>query len=172
MPRTLPPTCHPRSIVGAEGLPGSCSNQFLSLVSATRSTKQKQHGDVGRCFMVDTRGIGDRDFPSSGGFQIDVVKTHPVRGDNFDRGRNVLEKPRVQPVCQCDKQGVGSLGCGEQLLLAERKLVRVSARVVIAVDTVFNFLRITAGYHQNGLSHVEHLLHTTTSQSASRSHNR
>jgi hypothetical protein len=45
--------------------------------------------------------------------------------------------------------GVGSFCRGEQLLLGERKLVRVSSGVVIAVDTVFNVLRITAGYHQN-----------------------
>src|SRR6202142_4333438 len=59
--------------VGAQRpLPRSRSNQFLSFMSATRSTQQQQHGDVGRRFIVDTRGISDRDFPASGGFQIDM----------------------------------------------------------------------------------------------------
>jgi hypothetical protein len=52
-------------------------------------------------------------------------------------------------------KGVGSFGCGEQLLLAERKLVRISSGVEVAVDTVFNVPRVTAGYHQNGFSHTE-----------------
>src|SRR6202142_4654403 len=60
--------------VGAHGLPLSRSNQFLSLVSATRSTQQKQHSDVGRCFTVDTRGVGNWDVSASGGFQIDMLK--------------------------------------------------------------------------------------------------
>src|SRR5882762_4627285 len=144
--------------VGAQGSPRPCSNQFLSLVSASRSTQQKQHSDVGRCFTVDTRGVGDWNFPASGGFQINMLKSHRVRGNDFQRGRDFLEKPRVQAVCGRDKQGRGSFGHGEKLLLAERKLVWVSSGVVIAVDTLFNFLRITAGYHQNGFGHAQHIL--------------
>jgi hypothetical protein len=153
MPRTLATDLPSQEHVGTQGLPRSRPNQFLSLVSATRGTQQKQHGDVGRCFAVHARGIGDWNFPASGGFQIDMLKTHRVRGDDFYSGRNFLEKPGVQPVCRRDKQRVGSFGRGEQLLLAERKLVRVSSRVVIVVDTVFNVLRITGGYHQNGFGH-------------------
>src|ERR1700732_4229776 len=104
--------------------------------------------------MVDTRGIGDRNFPASGGFQIDVLKTHRVRDDDFYRGRDFLEKPRVQPVCRRDEQGVGSFGCGEQLLLAARKRGRGSSSVVIAGDAVFNFLWKTASYPQNGFCHT------------------
>src|SRR5580698_10030651 len=70
------------------------------------------------------------------------------------RSRDFLEKPRVQPVCRRDEQGVGSFGRREQVLLAERKLVRIAAGAVIAIDTVFNRLRITGGYHQNGLRHI------------------
>src|ERR1700732_297332 len=87
-----------------------------------------------------------------------MLKTHRVGGDDFPGGRNFLEKPEVQPVCRRDKQGVGSFGCGEQLLLAERKLVRISPSFVIAIDAVFNFLRITTGYNQNGVGHTQHLL--------------
>src|ERR1700691_66023 len=72
--------------VGAQGSPGSGSNQLLSFVSSTRSTQQKQHSDVGRCFTVDTRGVGDWNFPASGSFQIDMLKTHRVGSDNFYRG--------------------------------------------------------------------------------------
>jgi len=60
--------------VGAHGLPHSGSNQFLSFVSATRSTQQEQHRDIGRCFMVDTRGVGDWNVPAGGGFQIDAYQ--------------------------------------------------------------------------------------------------
>src|ERR1700757_112367 len=105
--------------------------------------------------MVDTWSVSDRDFPASGGFQIDMLKTHRVRGDDFYRWRGFLEKPGVQAVRRRDEQGVGSFGCGEQLLLAERKLVRISSGVEVAVDTVFNLLRITAGYHQNGFRHIQ-----------------
>src|SRR5580658_5784594 len=104
--------------------------------------------------MVDARGIGDRNFPASGGFYIDMLKTHRVSGDDFYRGRNFLEKPGVQAVCQRDEQGVGSFGCMEQVLLAEETLVRISSRGVIAIDTIFDLLRITAGYYQNGFSHI------------------
>jgi pyruvate dehydrogenase (quinone) len=68
--------------------------------------------------MVDTWGVSDRNFPASGGFHIDMLKTHRVRGDDSYRWRGFLEKPRVQPVCRRDEQGVGSFGCGKQLLLA------------------------------------------------------
>src|SRR6202007_1335992 len=105
--------------------------------------------------MVDTWGVSDRNFPASGGFQINMLKTHRIRGDDFHRWRGFLEKPRVQPVCRREEHGVGSFGCGEQLLLAERKLVRISSGVEVAVDAVFNLLRITAGYHQNGFSHIQ-----------------
>src|ERR1700679_3804083 len=104
--------------------------------------------------MVAAGGSGNRNFPASGGFQIDMLKTHRVCGDDFYRGRDFLEKPGVQPVCQRDKQGVGSFGCAEQLLLGERTLIQVSSSVVIAINTVFNFLRVPAGYHQNRLSHT------------------
>src|SRR5580704_1942100 len=104
--------------------------------------------------MVDARGIGDRNFFASGGFQIDMLEAHRVRDDDFYRGRDFLEKPRVQPVCRSDEDGVGSFGCGEQLLLAERNLARISPGAVIAIDTIFNLLRIAAGYHQNGFSHM------------------
>src|SRR5580658_10565589 len=104
--------------------------------------------------MVDARGIGDRDFPASGGFQIDMLKTHRVCDDNFYGGRDFLEKLGVQPVCRRDEQGVGAFGCREQVLRAERKLVGISPGGVIAIDTVFNRLRITGGYHQNGLRHI------------------
>ena len=82
-----------------------------------------------------------------------MLKTHRVRGDDFHGGRNFLEKPRVQPVCGRDKQGIGSFGRGEQILLAERKLVRVSSSLVTAINALFNLLRITAGYHQDGFGH-------------------
>src|ERR1700751_5278441 len=103
--------------------------------------------------MVDPRGVSDRNSSASGGFKIDMFKTHRVGGDDFHRWRDFLEERRVQAVCRRDEQGVGSFGCDEQLLLAERKLVRISPGVEVAVDTVFNFLRITAGYHKNVFSH-------------------
>src|SRR5580704_15122306 len=99
--------------------------------------------------MIDAGSIGYRNFLASGRFQIDVLETHRVCGDDFHSGWDFLEKTRVQPVRRRDEQGVGSFGCGEQLLLAERGLVRVSSSIVIAVDAVFNFLRIMAGYYQN-----------------------
>jgi hypothetical protein len=69
----------------------------MSFVSSTRSTQQKQHCDVGRCLAVDTRGISDRKFPPSGGFQIDMLKTHRVRGDDFYSGETESEPlDRVQ----------------------------------------------------------------------------
>ncbi len=150
----FPPELPSQEPVGVQGLlPRSRSNQFLSLVSATRSAQHKQHCDVGCCFTVGTRGVGDCNFPASGAFQIDMLKTHRVSGDDLYSGRNLLEKFRVQPVCRRDKHGVGSFGRGEQLLLVERRLVRVPPSVVIAVDTVLNSCRITAGYQQNGFGH-------------------
>ena len=94
-----------------------------------------------------------------------MLKTHRVRGDDSYAGRNLLEKPRVQPVCWRDKHGVGSFGRGEQLLGTERKLILFSSGAIIAVDTVFNFLRITAGYHQNGFSHARHILYSCSDDS-------
>ena len=82
-----------------------------------------------------------------------MLKTHRVRGDDLHGGRDLLEKSSAQPVCQRDEQGVRSFSRGEQPLLAERKLVRVSSGDVIAVDAFFNFLCITTRYYQNGFSH-------------------
>src|SRR5277367_4032256 len=104
--------------------------------------------------MVYTRGIGDRNPPTGGGFQIDMLESHRVRGDDFHRGRNLLEKCRIQPVREGDEHGVCALGRGEELLLAQERLVRVSSGGVIAVNTIFNVLRIMGGYHQNWFSHT------------------
>src|ERR1700751_2112068 len=144
--------------IGAHGRPRSRSNQFLSFVSATRSTQQEQHRYIRRCFTVDTRGVGDWNVPVSGGFQIDMLKTHRVRGDDFYSVRNLLEKLKVQPVCRRDKQGIGSFSHGEQFVLAEREMGWVSSCAVIAVDSRFNFLRITAAYDQNGFGHAQRIL--------------
>jgi hypothetical protein len=46
--------------------------------------------------MVDTWGVSNRDFPASGGFQIDVLKTHRVRCDDFYRWRGLLENPEFK----------------------------------------------------------------------------
>ena len=64
------------------------------------------------------------------------------------------KKPESNRSAGVMKRGVGSFGCGEQLLLAKRKLVRVSSSVVSAVDALFDFLWITGSYHQNAFIHT------------------
>src|SRR5579862_2034429 len=104
--------------------------------------------------MIDTRGVSDCNFSASSAFQVDMLITHRIRGDDSYCWRNFLEKEGIQtvqvsyensvrPVCRCQK-----------LLSREWSRIRIAPRVVVPVDAVFNFIRKLACDYQDWFLHV------------------
>src|SRR5580704_2885668 len=134
--------------------PSSCSNEFLRLVSATRSTQEQQHGNIRRCFAVGAWCICDGDLLLRRPLQVNVIKPHRIGGDDSYCRRNPLEEGGIQVVQESDEYSVSPVYRRQKLLSGERSRIRIAPWFVVAVDTVFNFLWKLACDNQNWFRHV------------------